>query len=89
MENEAVLINKFESIEKCIKRINEEYENEPQNLEDYRRLDAIVLNLQRACELVTDMAMYIVSHRKLGVPQNKKRGFYKIGRKQINRQQDE
>lgn len=78
MENEAVLINKFESIEKCIKRINEEYENEPQNLEDYRRLDAIVLNLQRACELVTDMAMYIVSHRNLGVPQTKKEAFIKL-----------
>ena len=78
MENEAVLINKFESIEKRIKRINEEYENEPQNLEDYRRLDAIVLNLQRACELVTDMAMYIVSHRKLGVPQTKKEAFIKL-----------
>ena len=27
MENEAVLINKYESIEKCINRINEEYDN--------------------------------------------------------------
>ena len=26
MENEAVLINKYESIERCINRINEEYE---------------------------------------------------------------
>ena len=26
MENEAVIINKYESIQKCIKRIEEEYE---------------------------------------------------------------
>lgn len=75
MENEAVLINKYESIEKCINRINEEYENNPKNLEDYRKMDAIVLNLQRACELTTDVAMYIVSTRKLGIPQTKKEVF--------------
>lgn len=78
MENEAVLINKLESIQKCINRINEEYENNPKNLEDYRRMDAIVLNLQRACESATDIAMYIVSHRKLGVPQTKKEAFLKL-----------
>lgn len=75
MENKAVIINKFESIERCIKRINEEYENNPRNLEDYRRMDAIVLNLQRACETVTDIAMYVVSTRKLGIPQTKKEAF--------------
>ncbi len=31
MENEAVILNKFESIERCIKRINEEYEENPEN----------------------------------------------------------
>ena len=72
MENKAVIINKFDTIQRCINRINEEYENNPENLEDYRRMDAIVLNLQRACETVTDIAMYVVSTRKLGIPQVKK-----------------
>lgn len=75
MENEAVILNKFESIERCIHRIKEEYEDNPKNLEDYRRLDSIVLNLQRSCELVTDIAMYIVSARKLGIPQEKREAF--------------
>ena len=78
MENEAVLINKYESIERCINRINEEYENNPENLTDYRKMDAIVLNLQRACEMATDVAMYIVSTRRLGVPQTKKEAFEKL-----------
>lgn len=78
MENEAVLINKYESIERCINRINEEYENNPENLLDYRKMDAIVLNLQRACEMATDVAMYIVSTRKLGIPQTKKEAFEKL-----------
>ena len=78
MENEAVLINKYESIERCINRINEEYENDAENLADYRKMDAIVLNLQRACEMATDVAMYIVSTRKLGIPQTKKEAFEKL-----------
>lgn len=75
MENEAVILNKYESIEKCIHRIEEEYENNSESLQDYRKMDCIVLNLQRACELVTDIAMYIVSVRKLGIPQAKKEAF--------------
>ncbi len=78
MENEAVLINKYESIERCINRINEEYKENPKNLEDYRKMDAIVLNLQRACEMATDVAVYIVTARKLGIPQTKKEAFEKL-----------
>lgn len=78
MENEAVIINKYESIQKCIKRIEEEYEGNIQNLYDYRKLDQIVLNLQRACEIAIDIAMYIISNRKLGVPQTKKEAFIKL-----------
>ncbi len=75
MENKAVVLNKFETIEKCINRINEEYEGNSKNLQDYRKMDMIVLNLQRACEAVLDLAMYIVSTRKLGLPQNKREAF--------------
>lgn len=75
MENKAVILNKFETIEKCINRINEEYEGDSENLKDYRKMDMIVLNLQRACEAVLDLAMYIVSTRKLGLPQNKRQAF--------------
>lgn len=62
-------------MERCIKRINEEYEDDPNHLQDYHRLDGIVLNLQRACEIAIDMAMYVVSTRKLGIPQTKKEAF--------------
>ena len=75
MENKAVILNKYESIERCINRINEEYEGDFENLYNYSKLDSIVLNLQRACELVIDIAMYIVSTEKLGIPQTKKEAF--------------
>ena len=75
MENKAVILNKYESIERCIKRINEEYQGDVNNLNNYSKSDAIVLNLQRACESVIDIAMYIISTKKLGIPQTKKEAF--------------
>ena len=83
MENEAVILNKYETIERCIKRINEEYQDNPDNLEDYRKEDMIVLNLQRACEATTDLAMYVVSTRKLGLPQTKKDVFQILEKNKI------
>lgn len=83
MENKAVVINKFETIEKCIKRINEEYEGNSENLQDYRKMDMIVLNLQRACEATLDLAMYVVSARKLGLPQTKRDAFILLEENQI------
>lgn len=75
MENKWVILNKYETIEKCINRINEEYEHTPSNLEDYRRNDAIVLNLQRACQAVMDIATYIVSTKALGMPHTNSEAF--------------
>lgn len=75
MENKLVILNKYETIEKCIHRINEEYEDTPSNLEDYRRNDAIVLNLQRACQAVMDIATYMVSTKALGMPHTNSEAF--------------
>lgn len=83
MENEAVILNKYETIERCIKRITEEYQDNPDNLEDYRKEDMIVLILQRACEATTDLAMYVVSTRKLGLPQTKKDAFQILEKNKI------
>ncbi len=75
MENKLVILNKYETIEKCINRINEEYEGTPSNLENYRRNDAIVLNLQRACQAVMDIATYVVSTKALGMPHSNSEAF--------------
>lgn len=83
MENKAVILNKFEIIEKCINRVNEEYEGNCENLKDYRKMDMIVLNIQRACEAVLDLAMYIVSVRKLGLPQTKRDAFILLEKNEI------
>jgi uncharacterized protein YutE (UPF0331/DUF86 family) len=71
-----VILNKAASIERCLQRILEEYEGNPQNLlANQTRQDAIVLNLQRACETAIDLAMYVVNRRRLGVPQESRDAF--------------
>ncbi|QCR34577.1 DUF86 domain-containing protein [Lysinibacillus sp. SGAir0095] len=70
-----VILNKTTTIERCINRIHEVYEGNPTNLSDYIKQDSIILNIQRACEASIDLAMLIVSERKLGVPKASREGF--------------
>lgn len=74
MEND-VIFNKIAIIERCIVRINEEYAGNPENLNNYTKQDSIILNIQRACEASIDLAMHIVSEKKLGIPQNSRDAF--------------
>lgn len=70
-----VIYNKIAIIERCINRINEVYNNNPDNLKDYTKQDSIILNIQRACEAAIDLAIHIVSEKKLGIPQNSRDAF--------------
>jgi uncharacterized protein YutE (UPF0331/DUF86 family) len=71
-----VILNKAASIEPCLHRIEEEYAGNEQNLVgNQTKQDAIVLNLQRPCETAIDLAMYVVSQRKLSVPQDSRDAF--------------
>jgi uncharacterized protein YutE (UPF0331/DUF86 family) len=69
--NSDILLNKSASIERCIKRIHEDYTGHEHDFTtNYTRQDAIILNLQRACETAIDMASHIVRIRHLGLPQS-------------------
>ncbi|CAN5252544.1 type II toxin-antitoxin system toxin [soil metagenome] len=71
-----IIINKASTIERCLKRIKEEYQgSETEFASNYTKQDAIILNLQRACEAAIDMATHIVKIRTLGVPQTSKEVF--------------
>ncbi len=66
-----VILNKAASIERCLARINEEYAGSEDELEtNYTKQDAIILNLQRACQLAVDMGAHLVRVKRLGVPQS-------------------
>ncbi|GMV49004.1 MAG: DUF86 domain-containing protein [Nitrospira sp.] len=69
-------MNKAASIERCLRRITEEYGGNRGNLFDNQtKQDAIVLNLQRACETAIDLAMYVIRRNGLGLPQESRKAF--------------
>lgn len=70
-----VILNKLQTVRRCLLRIDEEYAGDFANLENVTKQDAIILNLQRACEASISLAMHIVSRKNIGVPQNSREAF--------------
>jgi len=72
-----VILNKKVSIERCVKQVRE-YHAADRGLPfeaDYFKQDAIGMNLQRASELVIDIANHLIKIKKLGLPQESKDSF--------------
>ncbi len=73
---DSVIINKAASIERCIKRIREDYLGFEDEFEtNFMRQDAILLNLQRACEQSIDLGNHLIRINGLGAPQGAKDTF--------------
>lgn len=72
-----VLLNKKESIERCVKQIRLYYSlpSEVPFEDDHLKQDAIAINLQRACEQVIDLANHTIKMKKLGLPKESKESF--------------
>jgi len=67
-------LNKAAIIERCIRRMREEYEADTR-LANLTHLDALILNIERACQASIDLAMHIVSVEHLGIPQSSAEAF--------------
>lgn len=63
---DRTILRKAESVSRCVKRI--EQERHFNLFEDIVHQDALLLNLQRACQTTIDMALHIVKTKQLGVP---------------------
>ena len=73
---DEVLLGKASIIERCLKRIEEEYVGHEDELAtNFTRQDALVLNLQRVCEASIDAAMHLVRIHKLGIPTESRQAF--------------
>ncbi|MDD5229123.1 MAG: DUF86 domain-containing protein [Methylococcales bacterium] len=71
-----VLVNKADSIERCVARVREEYDSEPESFAtNFTRQDAAILNIQRACEAALDMGQHLIRRDNLGVPQSSRDVF--------------
>jgi uncharacterized protein YutE (UPF0331/DUF86 family) len=68
-----VILSKVASIERCLKRIHEEAEKDWIN--NFSFQDALLLNLERACQATIDCSAYIVRKKKLGIPKSSKELF--------------
>ena len=80
-----IVLNKKESIERCIKQIRAYYvvQSEVAFEEDHMKQDAIAVNLQRACEQAIDMANHTIKVRKLGLPKESKESFRLLAQNSI------
>ena len=74
MSPDDVMLNKAAIVERCIRRIHEEHRHNPE-WSDITRLDALVLNVERACQASIDLAMHVVARHHLGVPQSSAGAF--------------
>ncbi|MGM0843597.1 MAG: type VII toxin-antitoxin system HepT family RNase toxin [Bacillota bacterium] len=79
-----LILNKINIIERCLKRVNEEYNYNPQSLQNFTKQDSFILNIQRACEASIDLAMHVVAERKLGLPQTSRDAFSLIEQEGVN-----
>ena len=70
-----VLLNKAGIIRNCLRRIDEEYAGDARRLENLTHQDALVLNLERACQAAIDMAMHVVARERIGIPQSSAQAF--------------
>lgn len=69
-----VCLNKAAIIERAIRRMQAVYAANP-GLDNYTHIDALTLNIERACQAAIDLAMHVVARDHLGVPQSSADAF--------------
>ena len=71
-----VVLNKIQTIERCLKRIREEYVGHEEEFEEnHTKQDSVVLNLERASQASIDIATHIVKVNGLGLPNSSRELF--------------
>ncbi len=73
---DEVILAKAGIIERCLRRLDEEYAGRSENLRaNWTRQDSILLNLERACQASIDLALRLIRLHRLGVPQDSRQAF--------------
>ena len=76
-----VILNKSESIKRCILRIEQDYDEEFEN--NYTKQDSVILNIQRAIQQAIDLGAYIVKKYKFKIPKTSREIFEILFENQI------
>jgi len=69
-----IFLTKAAIIERALRRMKQEYLANPE-LDNYTHIDAMTLNVERACQAAIDLAMHIVARDRLGLPQSSAEAF--------------
>ena len=78
-----VVMQKLASIDRCLRVVRDYVAGDFDRLQEPIVLDAVVLNLQRACEQAMDAACREVARRGLGVPADSADAFSLLERERI------
>lgn len=71
-----IVINKIQSIQRCVARAGAEYHADPDSFaENFTRQDAAILNVLRACEQSIDLANHLIKVHKMGIPTTSSESF--------------
>jgi uncharacterized protein YutE (UPF0331/DUF86 family) len=73
---DEILINKKTTINRCIKRIQDDFQDDFKS--NYTKQDAVILNIERACQAAIDMGNRMIRIKNLGLPQSNRDTFLKL-----------
>ena len=79
IQPDDVCFNKAAIIERALRRMHQEYAACPA-LDNYTHVDALTLNIERACQAAIDLAMHVVAREHAGMPQNSADAFILLGK---------
>lgn len=77
----SVVLNKIAIIERCLERINEEFDSDFRS--NYTKQDSVILNIERACEASIDLGSHVIRLKKLGLPQSARDIFSLLAEKHV------
>jgi uncharacterized protein YutE (UPF0331/DUF86 family) len=83
MPDRDVVLAKVAAIQKCLKRIKDVTDLDPDRLDEQDAQDIFVLNLQRAIQSAIDLATHVVASEGLGIPDTIRSNFVLLDRAKI------
>lgn len=83
MPETDVILAKVSTIQRCLRRIKEVTNLNPESLDNINTQDIFILNLQRAVEAAIDIAAHIVASESLGLSTTIKDNFRLLKRADI------
>lgn len=76
-----VIINKISVIDRCLKRIRDEYQGDAEAFKrNFTKQDSVILNLQRLCEATIDIANRCLKRVQGPIPQSSRDSFTQLER---------